>query len=152
MPVFDVRTLDDLYSSSAVGVTNLVVQLVGGMGSMGLVMAIIGLYGLMAYSVSRRTREIGVRIAVGAHPSSVLQMVWRQGLLLAAAGIVVGSIASAATAGVLRAIFAFPHANDLGLTTYAVVVPVLLAVTLLAAYVPARRASRIDPLMTLRQE
>jgi predicted permease len=152
MPVFDVRTLDDLYSSSAVGVTNLVVQLVAGMGSMGLVMAIIGLYGLMAYSVSRRTREIGIRVAVGAHPSSVLRMVWRQGLLLAAAGIVVGSIASAATSGMLRAVFAFPHANDLGLTTYAVVVPALLAVTLLAAYIPARRASRIDPLMTLRQE
>jgi ABC-type antimicrobial peptide transport system permease subunit len=121
------------------------------MGSMGLVMAIVGLYGLVAYSVSRRTREIGIRVAVGAHPFSVLRMVLRQGLLRAVSGIVVGSIGSVAMRGLLRAAFPFPNANNLGLTTYLVVVPTLLVITLLAAYIPARRASRIDPLMALRE-
>jgi ABC-type antimicrobial peptide transport system permease subunit len=152
MPVFDVRTMDDLYSRSAVGLTRLLVETVGGMGSMTLTMAIIGLYGLVAYSVSRRTREIGIRMAAGAHPSSVLQMVLRHGLLLAIGGILAGSIGSVAILGVLRAAFPFPNASHLGLVTYAVVVPALLIITLLAAYGPARRASRIDPLMALRQE
>jgi predicted permease len=152
MPVFDVRTMDDLYARSAVGITTLLVEMVAGMGSMGLIMAIVGLYGLVAYSVSRRTREIGIRVAVGAHPSSVLRLVLRQGLWLAVGGILAGSIGSVAMRGLLRAVFPFPNASNLGLTTYVVVVPTLLAVTLLAAYIPARRAARIDPLMALRQE
>ena len=82
--------MDDLYAGSAVGLTTLLVEMVAGMGSMGLVMAIVGLYGLVAYSVSRRTREIGIRVAVGAHPSSVLRMVLRHGLLLAVGGIARG--------------------------------------------------------------
>jgi putative ABC transport system permease protein len=152
MPIFDVRTMEDLYSGNAVGLFTLLVQLIGGMGSMGLAMSVIGLYGLMAYSVSQRTREIGIRMAVGAHPSTVLRMVLRHGLLLAVSGIVVGSIGSVATRGLLRAVFPFPHANNLGVTVYLIVVPALLAITLTAAYIPARRASRIDPLMALRQE
>jgi predicted permease len=151
MPVFDVRTMDELYGGNAVGLTRLLVETVAGMGSMALAMAIIGLYGLVAYSVSQRTREIGIRVAVGAHPTSVLRMVLRHGLLLAVGGILAGSIGSVAMRGVLRAAFPFPHAGNLGLTTYAVVVPALLVITLLAAYVPARRASRIDPLMALRE-
>jgi predicted permease len=152
MPVFDVRTLDNLYSGNAVGLTTLLVELIGGMGSMGLVLALVGLYGLVAYSVSRRTREIGIRVAVGANPSSVLRMVLRHGLLLAVGGIVVGLLGSLATRGLLSAAFPFPNAINLGLTTYVVVVPLLLAVTLAAAYIPARRAARIDPLLALRQE
>jgi len=152
MPVFDVRTMDDLYAGNAVGLTTLLIEMVGGMGSMGLIMAIVGLYGLVAYSVSRRTREIGIRVAVGAHPSSVLRMVLRHGLLLAVSGILVGSIGSIAMRGLLQAAFPFPNARNLGMTTYVVVVPTLLAITLLAAYIPARRASRIDPLLALRQE
>jgi predicted permease len=151
MPVFDVRTMDDLYTRNAAGLTHLLIEIVAGMGVMGMVMAIVGLYGLVAYSVSRRTREIGIRIAVGAHPSSVLRMVLRHGLLLASAGIVAGSIGSVAMRGVLRAAFSFPNASNLGMSTYVVVVPTLLAVTLLAAYIPARRAARIDPLLALRE-
>ena len=151
MPVYDVRTMDDLYAGSAVGLTRLLVQTVAGMGSMALAMAIIGLYGLVAYSVSRRTREIGIRVAVGAHPSSVLRMVLRHGLLLAIGGILAGSLGSVAIRGLLQAAFPFPNASHLGPVTYLVVVPTLLAVTLFAAYVPARRASRIDPLMALRE-
>jgi putative ABC transport system permease protein len=107
---------------------------------------------LVAYTVSRRTREIGVRIAVGANPSSVLRMVLRYGLLLAVGGVVAGLTGSVAMSGLLRAIFPFPDAERMRLTTYFLVVPALLAITLLAAYIPARRAARIDPLMALRHE
>ena len=132
--------------------STLLVRVVGGMGSIGLVLALTGLYGLMAYSVSRRTREIGIRMAIGAHPSSVLRMVLRHGLWLAVWGSIAGLLGSTATSGLLRAIFPFPAMGRLDLTTYVVVVPALLVVTLLAAYIPARRAARIDPLVTLRAE
>jgi len=152
MPIFDVRTMEDLYTSSAVTMSRLVVEVVGGMGATGLIMTIVGLYGLVAYSVSRRTREIGVRMAVGASPALVLRMVLRHGALLALGGIVMGLVASAAIEGGLKAAFPFPNAPNLTLTTYLLVVPTVLMITLLAAYVPARRAARIDPLVAIRQE
>jgi predicted permease len=152
MPVLSVRTMEDFFLASSVTFTTLIVKIVGGMGSMGLVLAIVGLYGLVAYSVNRRTREIGIRVAVGANPSSVLRMVLRQGLLLSVSGVVVGLIGSAAIRGLLGAAFPFDDVSNLDVTTYLVVVPTLLAITLLAAYIPARKAARIDPLMALRQE
>jgi predicted permease len=152
VPVFGVRTMDEFYRASSVTLTNLLIQIVGGMGTMGLALAIVGLYGLVAYSVNRRTREIGIRMAVGAHSGSVLLMVMRQGLLLAAAGTLLGVLASAATSGVLRAAFPFPDEPRVDVITYVLVVPTLFAVTLLAAYIPARRAARIDPLRALRQD
>jgi predicted permease len=152
VPVFGVRTMDDFYRASSVTVTNLLIEIVGGMGTMGLVLSIVGLYGLMAYSVNRRTREIGIRMAVGARAGSVLVMVMRQGLLIAGAGTLFGVLASAATSGVLRRAFPFPDVPRVDVVTYAVVVPTLFAVTLLAAYIPARRAARIDPLRALRQD
>lgn len=144
--------MEDFYHSTAVTLGTLIVDIVGGMGSMGLALSIIGLYGLVAYSVSRRTREIGIRMAVGAQPRTVLRMVLRQGLVLAGAGTIVGLLVSAGAGGLLRAVFPFPGVARLDIVTYAIVVPVLIATTLLAAYLPARRASRIDPLRTLRAE
>jgi predicted permease len=149
MPVFEVRTMTDFYHANIVS-SDVLVQTVGVMGSMGLALAMAGLYGLVAYSVSRRTREIGIRIAVGANPRSVLQMVLRQGLQLAIAGGVVGIVGSVAMGRLLR--IAFPSAGNIDLGTYLVVVPALLAITLFAAYIPARRAARIDPLVALRQD
>jgi predicted permease len=152
VPVFGVQTMQDFYNASSVSVTNLLIEIVGGMGTMGLVLAIVGLYGLVAYSVNRRTREIGIRMAVGARAGAVLLMVMRQGLWLAAAGTLFGVAASAATSGVLRAAFPFPEVPRVDITTYLLVVPTLFTVTLLAAYIPARRAARIDPLRALRQD
>ncbi len=152
VPVFGVRTMDEFYRASSVALTNLLIQVVGGMGLMGLALAIVGLYGLVAYSVSRRTREIGIRMAVGARAGAVLRMVLRQGLVLAGAGTVLGVAAIAATTGLLRAAFPFPDVPRVDVTTYVLVVPTLFAVTLLAAYIPARRAARIDPLRALRQD
>jgi predicted permease len=153
MPVLGLRTMEDFYDSRAVGVSRLVVGTVGGMGTIGVVLAMIGLYGLMAYAVSRRTREIGIRIAVGASPVSVLGMVLRRGMLLASAGIVIGVFGSVAVDGALRSVFVSQVSGPSGSgVTYALVVTTLIFVTLLAAYVPARRAARTDPLRALRQD
>ena len=152
MPVFGVRTMEDFYYASSATLSNLLIQLVGGMGVMGLALSVVGLYGLVAYSVNRRRREIGIRMAVGAQAATVLRMVMRHGLLLAGGGTLLGVLASAATGKLLRGAFPFPNVASVDIVTYALVVPTLLAVTLLAAYIPARRAARIDPLRALRQD
>jgi ABC-type antimicrobial peptide transport system permease subunit len=124
---------------------------IGGMGLMGLGLAIVGLYGLVAYAASRRTREIGIRMAIGADQTAVLKMVLRHGLVLAAAGLVVGLAASVGAGQLLAA--AFPSGSDQrDLGALLIVIPIVLAVTFLAAYVPARRASRTSPMLALRQE
>ena len=152
MPVIGLRTMEDYYASRIIHVSRLIVGTVGGMGAIGVLLAIVGLYGLMAYAVSRRTREIGIRIAVGAAPSSVLRMVLKQGMLLAGVGIAVGIVGSIATGGLLVGVFQNQGFAGIGVLAYVLVVPVLVGVTMLAAYVPARRAARTDPLRALRQE
>jgi len=152
MPVLAMRTMEDFFQASSVIFSTVIVRIIAGMGAMGLALALIGLYGLVAYSVSRRTREIGIRVAVGANPRSVLRMVLRHGLLLALCGTGAGLLGSLAMRGALRAVFPFEDVANLDLTTHLVVVPALFVITLVAAYIPARRASRIDPLMALRQE
>jgi putative ABC transport system permease protein len=149
-PIFNIRTMEEFYRMRAVNVPNMIVQTVAGMGVMGLVLALVGLYGLVAYAAGRRTREIGIRMAIGAQRTSVLRMVMRQGLVLALAGIGAGLIATMGAERLLNAIFSAP--GDVDVTTYLLVVPALLAVTLLAAYIPARRASRVDPMRALRYE
>jgi predicted permease len=152
MPVFGVQTMDEFYRASAVSVGNMLIQTVGAMGLIGLLLSVVGLYGLVAYAVNRRTREIGIRMAVGAQSGTVLRMVMRHGLLLAGFGTVGGMLASTVTGSLLRAVFPFPNVPGVDVMTYVIVVPTLLGVTLLAAYLPARRAAHIDPLLALRQE
>ncbi len=150
MPITSVRTMEDFYFGNATGIVRTLIAVTGGMGLLGLVLALVGLYGLVAYAVARRTREIGIRMAVGAQASSVQRMVLRHGLVLSASGVALGVIGSLAAGNVLRAIF--PAAGAIDAATYLLVVPLLVAVTLFAAYFPARRAARIDPLLALRQE
>jgi predicted permease len=152
MPVFGVQTMEAFYRASAINVGNMLIQTVGAMGLIGLLLSVVGLYGLVAYAVNRRTREIGIRMAVGAQAGTVLRMVMRHGLLLAGFGTVVGILASGVTTNLLRAVFPFPNVPGVDVMTYVIVVPTLLGVTLLAAYLPARRAAHIDPLRALRQE
>jgi len=152
MPLFNVRTMQDFYNQNAVKVPNLVVQIVGGLGLMGLILAIVGLYGLVAYSVSRRTREIGIRMAIGADRTKVVRMVLKQGLQLGAAGVAAGLVLSVFACNVLTSklwFATFDHVNQL---LYALIALPLLTITALAAWAPARRASRIDPLRALRDE
>jgi ABC-type antimicrobial peptide transport system permease subunit len=118
---------------------------------MGLVLAIVGLYGLVAYAAARRTREIGIRMAIGATAPTVLRMVLRQGVTLALTGLVLG-LAGSIGAGVLLSA-AFPSGNDQrDYLSLALVAPVVLVVTVLATYIPARRASRVNPMEALRYE
>jgi macrolide transport system ATP-binding/permease protein len=151
MPLLGLRTMEDYYASRVIHISRLIVGTVGGLGAIGVLLAVIGLYGLVAYSVTRRTREIGIRIAVGAAPASVLQMVLRRGMILAGVGIVLGVAGSIATNGLLSGVFQ----NQMGghsVWSYLLAVPTLVAITLIAAYIPARRAARTDPLRALRQD
>ena len=115
-----------------------------------LTLASVGLYGLMSYTVRQRTREFGIRIAMGATSSEVTGMVIRRGMVLVAAGVGIGCILASALARVLRALlFGISHTD---LMTFAGVAVVLAAVGLIACYLPARRASRVDPMTALRYE
>jgi putative ABC transport system permease protein len=148
LPVYDVRTMGDFYLARAAQVYQVILQAVSSMGLMGMALAFAGLYGLMAYAVTVRTREIGIRMAIGANQGEVLVMVLRQGLALTLTGLAAGLVLSAGTTRFLRA--AFP--GDSPLAAYVLVTPAVLAITILAAYLPARRASRVDPMTALRCE
>jgi predicted permease len=153
-PIFNVRTMEELYAMRATRVLYIIIALVSAMGVMGLGLAIAGLYGLVAYTVSRRTREIGIRIAVGANRAMVMRMVVRQGMRLAVAGLAIGLLASVAARRGLRLLFPGGPARDgqSELVMFLLVASMVLIVTLLAVYVPARRASRLNPVETLRHD
>ncbi|HJZ83078.1 MAG TPA: FtsX-like permease family protein, partial [Pyrinomonadaceae bacterium] len=124
--------------------------LVGLFGGLGLVMASVGLYGVMAWMVSRRTREMGIRIALGAQTGDVLTLVIRQGMILAAAGIVVGLVVALAGTRLIKTQLYQVSATDP--LTFIVIAAVLAGVSFLACYLPARRATKVDPLVALRYE
>jgi len=149
VPVFQVRTMEELLSTQ-VTEPRFHTLLLGCFAGIALLLTMVGLYGVMAYSVTRRTREIGVRIALGASRSTVLAMVLRQALVLLAAGLALGLGASLAADRLLESmLFGVSSLNPavLGLSG------VLVASTgLLAAYLPARRAAAMDPMVALRYE
>ena len=151
MPAFDIRTMQDLYTKRAIQTPDIIVEAVAGMGAMAFILAVFGLYGLIAYSVSRRTREIGIRMAIGADQRGVLQMILRQGLMLALAGAIAGLVLGTVASRLVGSMFilSFGGVNP---TLFLLIMLPLLAVALLAAYTPARRASRIDPIRALREE
>lgn len=151
MPVFDARTMQDLYTQRAVKTPNIIVEAVSGMGVMGLLLAVVGLYGLLAYSVSRRTREIGVRMAIGADRTQVVRMILRQGLMIVLAGTAVGLLLGVIAWRLVGSMIVSSFASTNPLLFPAISVP-LMAIALLAAYAPARRASRVDPMRALREE
>jgi predicted permease len=150
MPMVETRTYRDVYRYSAVEGPAIAVNLAGTMGAMALFLAIAGLYGLVAYNVSRRTREIGIRMAIGAEPSNVLWLVMGKGIRLVAIGTVFGLAMGLVLERAMNSMLF--NAGGVDLVAYALVVPTMLLVTLLAAYVPARRASRIEPTEALRYE
>ncbi|HEU4768901.1 MAG TPA: ABC transporter permease, partial [Pyrinomonadaceae bacterium] len=120
------------------------------LGTLALMLAVIGLYGVMAWSVVQRTREIGIRMALGAQPHNVLALVLRHGMKLVLIGVVIGIPASLAVARLLSSMLVGLTTSDA--LTIGVVTALLVGVTLLACYLPARRATRVDPLETLRYE
>jgi len=148
-PIYGVRTMEEFFDVRAHKTLGLFVEAMAGLGVLGLVLALVGLYGLMTYSVSLRQREIGIRMAVGADPAAVVGMVLKQGMILAGSGVVIGLALSLAAA---KPIAALAEGHGFNLPLVALVTIALLAMAALGAYIPARRASRVDPNTVLRQE
>lgn len=149
-PMYNVRTFGNFYKMRAIDTPLMITQMVITMGLIGLLLALIGIYGLVSYSVARRTREIGVRIAIGADRTDVIKMVLRQGFVLACIGIGVGGILSLIVGKALAAgLIGLGKPNP---ATFIIVPLAVLLVTMAACWAPAWRASRVDPLRALRAE
>ena len=148
-PMFAVRTMQDVYDLTVKQRMDIIREIIGSLGFLGLVLALVGLYGLMTYSVSLRHREIGIRMAMGANPAAVVRMVLKQGMTLAGSGTVIGFLLSLAAS---RLTAALPGGHSFNLPLIVPVTLALLTIAALGAYIPARRASRVDPNIVLRQE
>lgn len=149
VPLYDFTTLPHRIATSLVG-RRFQAMLLGLFAGMALLLAAVGVYGVIAYSVSRRTAELGVRVALGADPAKIVALVLRQGAWLALTGIVLGLFAALAVTRLLRGLLVGIAPTDA--VTYSAAAALLLAVALLACYVPARRATAIDPMEALRHE
>ena len=149
LSVFNVRTLEEQVSESLQPLLMNVLMLAV-FGGLALLLASIGLYGVASYAVSQRTREIGVRMALGAQPSSVLGLVLGQGMILVAAGLAIGLVAAYSAAGLMRSLVVGVSTHDP--VTFLSTAVVLGVIAFLASYIPARRATRIDPLIALRTD
>jgi putative ABC transport system permease protein len=149
IPISDVQTMEALIRRS-VAAPRFHLTLLALLSGSALVLATIGIYGLLAFSVASRTREIGVRSALGASQTLIARMVLREGLALVVAGVAIGlAVAFVATRSLEALLFEIEPGDPL---TFAAIAALLLAVALLACYLPARRAARIDPLTALRTE
>ena len=151
MPIFRVSTMSAFFHDRAMLGPQLIAQIVTATGVMGLLMAVVGLYGVVAYAVSRRTREIGIRVAIGATPGGIMRMVLNQGAVFTAAGLAVGlTLVIPIARGIVPSFVT--GTNPLAVTVLAGVSVILAAAMLAACWIPARRAARVDPTRALRQE
>jgi putative ABC transport system permease protein len=148
-PVFDIMTMDQRLAKS-VAPNRFVMLLLGTFSVLALVLAAVGLYGAMSYLVTQRTQEIGLRMALGASRIDVFKLVVGKGMRLALIGIAIGLVASLALTRLMRSLLFEVTPTDV--LTFVIVSGVLLTVTLLACYIPARRATNVDPLTSLRYE
>jgi FtsX-like permease family len=151
MPVFDVQTMTQALDT----LNGLLLHKVGAiltasLGVLGLVLGLVGVYGVVSYAASQRTHEIGIRMALGADPSSVLRMILRQGLVVTAVGVAAGALLAGAIGRLARNFLSGVSATDP--LTYLCAAALLAAVVLTACYIPARRATRVDPMVALRYE
>jgi predicted permease len=149
LPLASVRTMQEVYGQSLAR-TSFTLVMLGVAGAMALALGIIGVYGVMSYTVSQRQREIGIRLALGAQGRDMLQMVLRQGTKLVLVGVVTGTGAAFALTRLMRNLLFGVTAHDP--LTLAAVSALLILVALLACYIPARRAILVDPVVTLRYE
>jgi putative ABC transport system permease protein len=149
VPLSGVKTMDE-HKTYALWAPNMAASFSVAFAVVAILLSAVGLYSVMAYVVSQRTREVGIRMALGANRSDVMKMITRQGMRLAAVGVVIGLLLSLALAQVLSSLLIGISGYDV--TTF-ILVPVLLStVALVACYLPARRATKVDPLVALRYE
>jgi ABC-type antimicrobial peptide transport system permease subunit len=148
-PVSQVRLMTGMVNSS-LAPRRFVVTVLGVFAAMALLMAVIGLYGVIGYAVTQRTQELGVRIALGAQPSEILRLVLGHGMKLAGLGAAAGLVASLGISRLLRnELF---HVSAFDPLTFVLMAAALIAAALLASYIPASRATRVDPMVALRWE
>ncbi len=148
-PIFEIRTMNKVVHDSVIGLAY-IAAILAGAGILALVLAAVGVYGVMAYLVGERVHEIGIRMALGATPGNVVGMVLRRGLTMTCIGIAIGLPGSYALANVLASLFYGVRATD-SETFFGI--PLLLAtIAAVACYIPARRATRVDPMIALRYE
>ena len=150
LPMLLTRSYEDVYLNQEVRGPRIAIDLVGSMGLVGLLLAVAGLYGLVAYNVSRRTREIGIRIALGAASADVLRLVIGKGLVLVGFGTAIGLAMGFALEQLMNSMLF--DSGGVDILAYVTVVPTMFLVTMLAAYLPARKASQIAPTQALRYE
>jgi predicted permease len=150
LPLLHTQAYEEFYLNQAVRGPQIAIDLVGTMGLVGLLLAVAGLYGLVAYNVSRRTREIGIRIALGALRADVLRLVMGKGFVLVGIGTGLGLVMGFALERLMNSMLF--NSGGVDVVAYLIVVPSLFVVAMLAAYVPARRACRIAPTQALRYE
>jgi len=148
LPVFNVSSMNDVVDRSLAS-RRFSADLVGGFAGLAVVLASIGIYGLLAYMVGQRSREIGLRMALGARRWDVLKLILGKGIVLAVVGIVVGVIVSATSASMMASLLYGVHPHDL--LVFLSVPLLLFAVAVLASYLPARRATKVDPMVALRE-
>jgi predicted permease len=149
LPLASVRTMREIYDES-LAATSFTLVMLGLAGAMAMILGLIGIYGVISYTVSQRKREIGIRAALGAEPGALRWLFVRYGLALAGAGTVTGLAAAAGLTRLMKSVlFGISPVDPL---TYTAVPLVLVAATVLASYLPARRAAAVDPVETLRAE
>jgi predicted permease len=149
VPVLNVHTIDE-HLDRAIGRERTFASLSSSFGLLALLLSAVGLYGVLAYAVTRRTRELGIRLALGASPQRLVRMVLREAVLLVAAGIAIGVPLASLLGGTVRSLLFGVQPGDW--RSLSVAAMVLVAVAVLAAWMPARRAARVDPLIALRHE
>ena len=149
LPLAGVRTVKEIYDASLAR-TSFTLVMLGIAGGMALLLGVAGIYGVISYSVSQRSREIGIRIALGARPQAVTRMFVEHGAMLAAVGVAIGLAASAAAMRLISTLLF--EVKPIDPLTYSLVAVTLIGATVLASFVPARRATTVDPIDALRAE
>jgi len=149
LALFDVRTLNE-HIDEALSQERMIATLLGAFGLLALLLAAVGIYGVMSYSVTQRTRELGVRIALGAKPSDILKLVVGRGLMLTLIGSALGLLAAVSLTRVVEGLLFGVKATDP--VIFVAITVLLTGVALVASFVPARRASKVDPMTAVRYE
>jgi len=151
MPMYEVMTMDQaMQGANGYFLFKMAAAFTGVLGALGLLLAVVGVYGVVSFTAGRRRHEIGIRMALGAQRGSVFGLVIRQAATLVCAGVGIGLVAALACTRILASLLVDVSSYDP--VTYAGVAVLLLAAALLACYIPARRAMKVDPMVALRYE